>query len=340
MDTSQHSEGENTKKFLGFLKGHGASVTSMVSGNASADNVDAKIFVSGSRDKTILVWKLNPSEDAAEHKQLYGEPYMALKGHSHFVSDLVLSKDNTYLFSSSWDKTMRIWDLKRAKCTETFLGSNKELTSVAVTNDLRKIYTSGLEDGITVWNTKGKRMDASKLESNHGDWISRLCSSPSQKNDYLASVGWDGCLKIWLPGLSLKNTIDAHDGPINALAISNNGMFIATGGRDCCANIWKYPEFGDPVQKIKTDSNVNAIAFNPNFKIYAIATDLSTSVFSLDKDANSAKTVISNRDLDPDRKSKKDNFDKFTSVCWSGDGTVLFCGTSSGLIAVYKINTS
>jgi guanine nucleotide-binding protein subunit beta-2-like 1 protein len=39
------------------------------------------------RDKTVIVWKLERSESN------YGAAHKALKGHSHFVQDVVISSD-------------------------------------------------------------------------------------------------------------------------------------------------------------------------------------------------------------------------------------------------------
>ena len=43
--------------------------------------------------------------------QVTGVAQRALKGHGHFVSDVVMSVDGHYALSGSWDKTLRLWDL-------------------------------------------------------------------------------------------------------------------------------------------------------------------------------------------------------------------------------------
>ncbi|EDS33474.1 activated protein kinase C receptor [Culex quinquefasciatus] len=63
------------------------------------------IILSSSRDKTLTVWKLT-RDDAS-----YGIPQKRLYGYSHFISDVVLSSDGNYALSSSWEKTLRLWDL-------------------------------------------------------------------------------------------------------------------------------------------------------------------------------------------------------------------------------------
>ena len=66
-------------------------------------------------DKTLIVWKL--TRDDANN---YGIPQKRLHGHSHFVSDVVLSSDGNYALSGSWDKTLRLWDLAAGKTTRRF----------------------------------------------------------------------------------------------------------------------------------------------------------------------------------------------------------------------------
>lgn len=65
-------------------------------------------------DKTLIVWKLTRDETN------YGIPQKRLYGHSHFISDVVLSSDGNYALSGSWDKTLRLWDLAAGKTTRRF----------------------------------------------------------------------------------------------------------------------------------------------------------------------------------------------------------------------------
>lgn len=51
---------------------------------------------------------------------------------------------------------MRLWSLKTGKCTEKFFGSQKEITSCAFSYDSRQIFSSGFDNKLTLWNTKGE----------------------------------------------------------------------------------------------------------------------------------------------------------------------------------------
>lgn len=67
-------------------------------------------------DKTIIMWKLTRDETN------YGIPQRALRGHSHFVSDVVISSDGQFALSGSWDGTLRLWDLTTQVAAHLALG--------------------------------------------------------------------------------------------------------------------------------------------------------------------------------------------------------------------------
>ena len=56
-------------------------------------------------DKTVIAWALLRDETN------YGIPKRALRGHNHFVSDVVISSDGQFALSGSWDGTLRLWEI-------------------------------------------------------------------------------------------------------------------------------------------------------------------------------------------------------------------------------------
>lgn len=87
------------------LKGHTGWVTQI-----AISQPYPNVILSSSRDKTLILWKLN--EDGTD-----GIPEKRFYGHSHFITDVVVSIDGQYALSGSWDKTLRLWDLNLGRCS-------------------------------------------------------------------------------------------------------------------------------------------------------------------------------------------------------------------------------
>ena len=75
-----------TLQLRGQLKGHEGWVTSIAT---PLDNGDT--LLSSSRDKSVILWQLERGENGPNGA--YGYPRRALRGHSHFVEDVVISSD-------------------------------------------------------------------------------------------------------------------------------------------------------------------------------------------------------------------------------------------------------
>merc|ERR1712227_355833 len=81
----------------GTLSGHGGWATQIATTPQYPD-----MILSASRDKTLIMWKLTRDETN------YGVPQRSLRGHNHFVSDVVMSSDGQFALSGSWDGCLRL----------------------------------------------------------------------------------------------------------------------------------------------------------------------------------------------------------------------------------------
>lgn len=167
----------------GTLEGHNGWVTSLATTPSKPD-----LLLSGSRDKTLIAWKLSGGEG-----NQYGVPKKSFIGHSHIVQDVTISADGAYALSGSWDKTLRLWDLETGESTKRFVGHTGDVLSVSIAQNLRQIVSASRDKTVKVWNTIGECM---QTLSGHKDWVSAVRFSPAQKTNAVISASWDKTVKV------------------------------------------------------------------------------------------------------------------------------------------------
>uniref|UniRef100_A0A4W4GK95 Small ribosomal subunit protein RACK1 n=1 Tax=Electrophorus electricus TaxID=8005 RepID=A0A4W4GK95_ELEEL len=275
----------------GTLKGHSGWVTQIATTPQFPD-----MILSASRDKTIIMWKLTRDETN------YGVPQRALRGHSHFVSDVVISSDGQFALSGSWDGTLRLWDLTTpAKLFET-------------TAD--PVRSSG----------------AYLTDEGHTEWVSCVRFSPNSSNPIIVSCGWDKLVKVWnLANCKLKTNHIGHTGFLNTVTVSPDGSLCASGGKDGQAMLWDLNE-GKHLYTLDGGDTINALCFSPNRYWLCAATGPSIKIWDLE-----GKIIVDELRQEVISTSSKAEPPQCTSLAWSADGQTLFAGYTDNLIRVWQV---
>jgi guanine nucleotide-binding protein subunit beta-2-like 1 protein len=283
------------------------------------------MILSSSRDKSIIIWKL--TKDEAN----YGVPHKALKGHGHFVSDIVLSSDGQFALSGSWDSTLRLWDLTMGTTTRRFVGHTKDVLSVAFSADNRQIVSGSRDRTIKLWNTLGV-CKYTIQEDGHSEWISCVRFSPTNTNPIIVSAGWDKLVKVWnLTNCKLKTNHIGHTGYLNTVTVSPDGSLCASGGKDGQAMLWDLHE-GKHLYTLDGGDIINALTFSPNRYWLCAATGASIKIWDLE-----GKIVVDELKPEVLSTSTKAEAPACTSLAWSADGQTLFAGYTDNLIRVWQV---
>ena len=322
-------------EYLGVLEGHGGAVTSLVCGEDKDGEI---LLLSGSRDKSIIQWKLNfkgevvtfrDDQDKEVSKTLMGKPYKSLHGHNHFVSSLALNSDNTKLVSGSWDKTIRLWDIPTSKSDLIFKGHTKDVLSVAFSHDERLIFSGSMDNSLKYWNTKGElRYDNNQF----GGWVSCILNISKGKTNYIAVGCWDGTVKILNSEYNLDKEIPGGEYAVTSLSTDDDGDFLFIAYKDGTVKVWNIEEAASGKeeenikQTIETGVDINAILFESKFfEIFAIGT---SKGLQIRKVKGEKKPVF------------QDNVGACLSLCYDKSKDYLFAGYADGTIRVYKTSNS
>lgn len=303
----------------GTLKGHNDWVTQI----ATTPRFP-KMILSSSRDYTVLVWKVDQEQDSN-----YGQPQRALKGHSGFVSDVVISSDGQFALSGSWDKTLRLWDLNTGVTARQFISHEKDVLSVAFSADNRQIVSGAMDNSIKLWNTLGV-CKYTIQEDCHKDWVSCVRFSPNQSNPIIVSAGKDKVVKVWnLTNCKLKTNHIGHKGYLNCVTVSPDGSLCASGGKDGEAMLWDLNE-GKHLYTLVGGDIINSLCFSPNRYWLCAATGSTIKIWDLE-----AKHIVEELKVDPVGSSKAPNC---LCLAWSADGQTLFSGYDDHLIRVWQVS--
>lgn len=307
----------------GQLEGHSGWVTSI----ATPLDPNSDTVLSASRDKSIIVWNLTHEEGT------YGHAKRALKGHSHFVQDVVISSDGQFALSGSWDGTLRLWDLNSGNTTRRFIGHTKDVLSVAFSVDNRQIVSGSRDKHIKLWNTLGECKYTIGEPDGHTEWVSCVRFSPVTTNPIIVSAGWDKLVKVWnLTNCKLRSNLVGHTGYINTVTVSPDGSLCASGGKDGVAMLWDLAE-GKRLYSLDAGDVIHALCFSPNRYWLCAATQACIKIWDLE-----SKSVVDELRLPQDQPLGRKAMQHYcVSVAWSADGATLYGGYTDGMIRVWGI---
>jgi len=308
----------------GTLVGHKGWVTKIATTPAIPE-----MILSASRDKSLIVWQLTKGEAQ------YGLPNKRLCGHSHFVSDVVISSDGQFALSGSWDGDLRLWNLNAGVTTRRFQGHTKDVMSVAFSGDNRQIVSASRDKTIKLWNTLGQ-CKYTIVEDGHTDWASCVQFSPNPNSPIIVSCGWDKVVKVWnLANCKLKTNHYGHTAFISAVTVSPDGSLCASGGKDGQAMLWDLSEGKHLYTLSNGEAEIRALSFSPNRYWLCVACGPTIKIWDLE---GKAQLDELKPEIVENSNTNKPKQPECLSLAWSPDGQTLFAGYSDNHIRVWQVS--
>jgi len=208
------------------------------------------------------------------------EPFKILQGHNFKVGTINFSKNDKYLVSSSWDNTVRIWDMDSFKCIRVLEGHTDNVWAVDISSDISLIASGSLDRQFKIWDSKsGKEILNYKLEPfdiikkglipelDHSFPNSAYSVDFSPDNRYIAVGAADNLVRLFdTKTFLIVDTLKHHTGSVLGVKYSDNGRYLISGGPRSNVVIWETEKY-EPVHIIKDiEGYCGAFTFTDNDK--------------------------------------------------------------------------
>jgi WD40 repeat protein len=218
-------------------------------------------LVTGAEDGAVRVW------DASTRR-----PRRHLRGTGDPVRSLAISPDGSEVAAGDFTGEIRIWDVMSGKTTQHF-SSGSNVSALAFHPDGATLAAAHWSSAVQLWD----------LPTEHSTRLGSpsTCLAWAPDGSWLAAGELDDRVRLWdtntaravrrYPGhRASTDALTWVDGRVDALAVSPDGRWLATGGQDELVRLWE-TNFGP--RQVPTGGPIRAAALSPDGSSFLTATD-------------------------------------------------------------------
>ncbi|EKX48047.1 hypothetical protein GUITHDRAFT_68900 [Guillardia theta CCMP2712] len=188
----------------------------------------APVAATGSWDSSVMVW--------AQSSPLVWLNVQVLSGHSDMVRSLAWSPQGSTLVSASSDKTVKIWkgseapEVSEWRLAATIDGHTDAVTDVKFHPQGQTVLTCSRDSKVKLFDTNVPFETSPVVSHSLPVLLAAVCG----KKQVAVTVSEDQEVKVWeyTTGTFLVSQSSSHSSGISAIALSSDGRFVLTGGRD------------------------------------------------------------------------------------------------------------
>lgn len=227
--------------------------------NTVSISEDSSLLSGGFEDSCVRVWSLTPKKlrmlkPPSELAQIDKEAEDVLErimdhrtavesrrliGHSGPVFSTSFNTDNSFLLSSSADRTVRLWSLYTFSSLVCFKGHNYPVWDVQFCPKGHYFATASHDRTARLWSTDHPQ--PLRIFAGHVSDVNRVAFHPNC--NYVATGSCDRTVRLWdLNTGSSVRFFTGHKGAIYSLSFSPDGRYLASSGVDKRILVWDLAE--------------------------------------------------------------------------------------------------
>ncbi|KMT08563.1 hypothetical protein BVRB_6g138430 [Beta vulgaris subsp. vulgaris] len=313
----------NQREYSGFKSNSGLVKSIVIS--------EDKIFT-GHQDGKIRVWKMS-SKNPSIHKRIGTLPtfksfmkksikpsnYIEIGRHRNAlwirhldaISSLSLSEDRNYLYSASWDKTVKVWRISNFKCLESIPAHDDAVNAVVAGCD-GLVFTGSADGTIKVWRRevqgKGTKHFFSQSLLKQECAVTALAIDPTATIVYSGSS--NGQVNFWeKQNFSIPcGTLNGHK--LAVLCLATAGSMVISGSADMNICVWKRMTNEDinndshvclsvltghngPVKCLAVVASGEATSFDTRWVLYSGSLDKSIKIWRISEEVPNSNVSYS-----------------------------------------------
>jgi WD40 repeat protein/transcriptional regulator with XRE-family HTH domain len=155
--------------------------------------------------------------------------------HTEPVKAVLFDPSGQILASSSFDRTVRLWDIQTHRCLWVLRGHDSGVWPIAFDARGQTLASGSFDHTIRRWDVQTGA--CLQVLQGHTGGIYGLAFDPDGR--WLASSSFDHTIRLWdlLSGECLQ-VLEGHTGGVWTLAISPDGQTLASGSNDRTVRLW------------------------------------------------------------------------------------------------------
>ncbi|XP_053669133.1 mitotic checkpoint protein BUB3 [Anopheles marshallii] len=225
--------------------------------------------ISGNLDNVVKLYDLNANVE------------ITLGSHNAGVKCVEYSAKLNAILTGSWDRTVKLWDVREKECVGTYEQSNGKVYSMSSIDEKLVVATS--ERKVLIWDLRKMDNYIERRESSLKYQTRAVRCFPNKEGYVMSSIEGRVAVEYFDPNPEVqkkKFAFKCHRAkendveliyPVNAISFHSIYNTFATGGSDGYVNIWDGFNKKRLCQFHLYDSSISSLCFSDDGSTLAIA---------------------------------------------------------------------